>query len=281
MRCIHCLAIMTIAASLITLHCAKARETVDKPLFGLNSAKPTAKKGEFVLCPSRQFYESAVEKGVDKTTFIYYAATMMEPGDQQSTLKNLAGRTFSLPNEMIISIPSGQKSKVGDILLTWWQNGSGMQRSIVVGGSATQPIVRYLDIKLDNPSDAGKKEEKLKPDSFCVLKNEWQIGTTVRAQDPKQPEVQLHGQLLAMDEDRVLIRNWTGKLSVHPRKLTQPLPIVPNLNPNDAVQVALFGSFKPATVRRVDKSIGRVFATYQFARKEKEAAFAFGDVYSE
>ncbi len=84
-----------------------------------------------------------------------------------------------------------------------------------------------------------------------------------------------------MDEESVLVRGWGGKLSVHRRKTAHPVPVVPTLKPNDAVQVSLFGSFKPATVLKVDKSIGRVFAKYQFGRKEKEAAFAFGDIHAE
>ena len=256
-------------------------QSTDKPLFNVKVGKMTAAKGDFVLCPSRQFFDAAVEKGIDKTTFIYYAAKMLEPGTEQSTVRNLAGRQFSLPNQMIVPIPQGQKTKVGDILLSWWQSGSGMQRAIVVGGTETEPIVRYLDIKLDNPSGAGKKEGKLKPNSFYVLSKPWQIGSTVRIAGVKRPSVQLYGQLLAMDKDNVLVRGWAGKLSVHPRKDAQPLPIVPKVKSNDAIQIALFGSFKPATVLRVEPEIGRVFAKYQFGRKDKEAAFAFGDVYAE
>jgi len=260
---------------------SQGTETINKPLFKLKTAELTAKKGDFVLCPSRQFYDAALKKGVDKTTFIYYAATLLEVGAKQSTVKSLSGSEYSLPNQLIVSIRSGQKAKVGDILLTWWQSGSGMQRAIVVGGTETEPIVRYLDIKLDSPSGAGKKDDKLKPNSFYVLSKPWQIGSTLRIKDAKRPKVQLYGKLLAMDKQSVLVQGWGGKLSLHARAKAHPVPIVPSLKPHDAIQVSLFGSFKPATVIHVDEKIGRVFAKYQLGRTDKEASFAFGDVYAE
>ncbi len=255
-------------------------ETVanDKPLFDFPATKPDASPDQFVLCPSRQFYDSAVEKGVDKTTFIYYAATMIEVGNELSKVKNLASREFSLPNQLIITIPKNQTAKVGDVLLTWWQTGSGLQRAIVVGGTESEPIVRYLDITLDNPSGAGKKTDTLKPNSFYVLDRPWQIGSTVSVNAGR---TQRHGLILALNDDRVMVQEFAGKLKCYDREKANPVPIVPNLKANDAAQANLYGSFKPVTVVKVDAAIGRVFATFQLGRKEREIAFAFGDILAE
>lgn len=248
----------------------------DSPLFEIEAIKPTAKPGDYVLCPSRQFFDNAVEKGVDKTTFIYYAAKLVESNDTTSTVKNLAGRTFSLPNQMIISIPQAQKAKKGDIVLTWWQKGSGMQRAIVVGGTESEPVVRYLDIKLTNPSGAGKRDETLRPNSFAVLSKPWQVGTTVQIRKGKPVK---HGQLLAVSDKAVLVREFAGKIGCYPRETAKPLPIVPDLKENGAALAALYGTFKPVTVVKVDPAIGRVFAKFEFGRKPREEAFAFGDIY--
>ena len=250
----------------------------NQKLFDITVAKPIISPGEYVLCPSRQFYEAALKKGANKTTFIYYAATLVEAGDAESKVKSLAGTEYSLPNELIISIPKGMTAKVGDILLTWWQSGSGMQRAIVVGGTPTEPVVRYLDIAYDNPSGAGKKEDTLKPDTFSVLTEPWQIGTTVTVKVGTQ---QRFGHLLAADQKKILIREFAGKLAVHERSSATPVPLRPVIAPDGAAKAALFGSLKPITVIKVDEKIGRVFSTYQLGRTEKEKAFAFGEVVPE
>lgn len=265
--------LITVTVAILLQLTAQAQ---DKPLFDIRVNKPTAQPGDYLLCPSRQFYDNAVEKGVGKTTFIYYAATLIEANDKSTTVRNLAGRTFSLPNQMIVSIPKGQAAKKGDIVLTWWQKGSGMQRAIVVGGSKKEPIVRYLDVKLTNPSGVGKREEKLRPNSFFVLNQPWQIGTTVSIKDGNRAK---HGQLVAVSKDAVLVKEFAGKLGCYPRKNAKPLPIVPELEKDGAAQAALYGTFKPVTVTRVDHEIGRVFATFELGRKPREEAFSFGDIF--
>ena len=251
-----------------------------EPKFPIISGAPTADAGSYVLCPSRKFYDTALKEGFERSTFIYYAATMVTPGDEESTVRNLAGREFSLPNAMMITIPAGQKAKVGDILLSWWQSGSGMQRCIVVGGSPEEPVVRYLDIAYDNPSGAGTKEDTLKPDSFYVLnsskqKEAMQIGTTVTAKTQRRERF---GQIVAMDDDKVMIREFAGKLKIYDRSLVTTMPLRPQLAAGDAADGALFGSMKPVMVVKVDEKIGRVFTTYQLGRTEKEKVFSFGEI---
>lgn len=256
----------------------EAQEPVNKPLFDLESSSLAAEPGHYVLCPSRQFYDAAMEKGVDKTTFVYYAATLMEAGDNSSVVRNLAGTRFTLPNQMIIPIPAGQTAKVGDVLLTWWQSGSGMQRAIVVGGTATEPVVRYLDITLDNPSGAGKREDTLKPDSFYVLDRDWQPGSTVAVQTERTVR---HGQLLCVSKSKVIVREFAGKLQMYDRDHATPIPVVPTVYEGDVVQAAIFGSFKPVTVKRVDPEIGRIYVNFQLGRKDQEKILPYGDVYKQ
>ena len=245
-------------------------------LFDIQVPKPTAKPGEYVLCPSRQFYDAAVKRGVDKSTFIFYAAKMVDVGASESTVTNLAGRKFQIPNQLIVSIPPKQECQTGDILMTWWQTGSGMQRAIVVGGTKTEPIVRYLDITLDNPSGAGKKEDTLKPDSFVVLNQAWQIGSAVAIKDGRRTK---HGLILAVSEKHVLVREFAGKLKCCDRKNVSPVPIIPDVVADDIALASVHGTFLPVTVTKVDSKIGRVFTNFQLGRKDQERVFAFGDVF--
>ena len=46
----------------------------------------------------------------------------------------------------------------------------------------------------------------------------------------------------------------------------------------DKVSVPVIGSYSAATVTKVDKKIGRVWAKYSFAGKESEEAFPIVDV---
>ena len=192
--------------------------------------------------------------------------------------RSLAGTVYDSPHEFVIAIPKRQKADVGDIVLTWWQTGSGMQRAIVVGGSSTEPIVRYLDIAYDNPSGAGKREDTLKPDSFVLLTEKFQIGTSVSVKVNGQQRV---GQLLAANAEQLLVQEFAGKVKLYPRRDATPLPIRPELNDGQAARAQLFGTLKPITVTKVDERIGRVFATYQLGRTEKEKVFSFGEVVAE
>ncbi|MEL6107078.1 MAG: hypothetical protein AAFU85_13630 [Planctomycetota bacterium] len=259
-------------AFVFAVSCVSVR--ADTPLFGLK-VSPGSAVGEYVLCPSRQFYDAAVAKGVEKTTFIYYTAVMVESGPTESTVKSLAGSTYSLPNELIIPIPKGQTANVGDIVLTWWQSGSGMQRAIVVGGTSQKPVVRYLDITYENPSGAGKKEDTLKADSFFVLDGSLQVGTMIVVKDGTKSRV---GRLLAMDETSVLVDGFAGRLKRYDRDGVGPMPLRPKLKAGDSAEAVVFGSLKAVTVKEVDAKIGRVFATYTFGRSEKEKAFAYGEI---
>ena len=244
-------------------------------LFPIQGERPSAKTGEYVLCPSRAFYDKAVKEGANRAIFIFYTARLVASGEVQSKVKNLAGIEFEIPNSMIISIPPQQKAKVGDILLTWWQSGSGMQRAIVVGGSESQPVVRYLDMDFDNPAGIGKKEETLKPDSFFVLNQPWQQGTSVVVDSKAQKR---HGTLISTSSDQILVLEFGGKLRCYPKQDAKPIPMRPAVKVGEQVLAEVFGSYRPVTVTRVDPKIGRVFAKYKFGNKEKETAFAFGRI---
>jgi hypothetical protein len=234
------------------------------------------KAGDYVLCPPTEWITKAFEKGANSTTFIYYTSTMTEPGEYQSKVKRLSGTDMEIPNAMIIPIKSGQTAKVGDILLTWWQSGSGMQRSIVVdGGSAEEPNVRHLDLDLDNPSGVGKRVDTLKANSFHHLTDEWQVGTAVACKSDSRYE---HGLITATTDDKVLTIGFAGRMKVQDKASCVSLPIRPKVKSGQQVWVEHMGGFTEATVKRVDAKIGRVFAEYEFVGEKREIASPFGDV---
>ncbi len=262
---------LVVPTAIVLLFACFAAAQNDDPLFDVQVTQAEMQEGQYVLCPSRQFYDKAIQNGVDKTIFIYYTARFVSSDERNTKVKSLSGSEYSLPNQMVIPIPTSQTAQVGDIVLTWWQSGSGMQRAIVVGGTETEPIVRYLDVAYDNPINIGKKDEQLKPDSFVVLSKDLQIGTSVKINENG------HGILLAKNEDKVIVMEFGGKLKSYDLAQVGMVPWSPAVD-EGAAKGVVFGRFKDIQITRVDKEIGRIFATHVFAGKEKEEVLPFGSV---
>lgn len=243
------------------------------------SVETTAKPGDYVLCPSYNWIQDAVAKGTEQTSFIFYAQKMAAPDKEFSELQFLQERR-KVPNAYIIHIPPGQKAKKGDIVLTWWQTGSGMNRAIVIDDAdPVSPVVRYLDISYDNPAKSrdnsttiGQMDEKIVPDSFVKLKD-WDAGTIVAVQDGANVK---KGQIIRVAGDKVLVLQGVGKLKVYPKSSLTPAPLVPAVKEGDRVRATFVDTFKDATVARVDEKIGRVFVKFDGLNDEK--AISFGEV---
>lgn len=252
-------------------------EAVKFPFDAFPKVETTAKPGEYVLAPSYNWIKDAVEKGVETTSFIWYAQKMAASDKENSEIQFMSERK-KVPNAYIIAIPPKQTAKKGDIILTWWQSGSGMNRAIVLDDAEpTTPVVRYLDIDFTNPAKSrdgsttiGKMNEKILPDSFFKLK-EWDAGTTVAIQDGANLK---KGRVIRVAGDKVLVMEGIGKLAVYAKKDCNPL--VPNVKAGDRVKVPFVGTFKDATISSVDEKIGRVFVKFDGDQEEK--AIAFGDV---
>lgn len=244
--------------------------------FDYPVVETSAKAGDFVLCPPREWIDKGFAKGGDKTTFIYYGAKMLEPGKAESKVKRLSGSEMVVPNAMIVPIRKGETANPGDILLTRWQSGSGMQRAIVVeGGSPTEPKIRYLDIDYNNPSGAGKKVDTCKPDTFHKISREMEVGTAVAA---KSRFGWKRWKIVGVAGDKVLGLGFAGKMTVLKKADCIALPVKPEVKEGDSVFVPYIGSMKKGTVKKVDAAIGRVFAEIEFGGKKKEVPAPFGDV---
>jgi len=227
-----------------------------------------AKDGQFVLSPPGDW---AMEEG---KTWIYYGATVVESGENESVLKRLSGSEMTVPNAAIIPIKSGEKAKTGDILLARWTKGSGMQRALVVGGTESEPEVRYLDIDLDNPSGWGEKTDILKPNQFQKLVD-GAVGVSAAC---LKDGAHHHINVTGMEGGKVLGVGFAGKVMTFEKSACTLLPVRPSVSAGDTVSVPNLGKFTEGTVKSVDSSIGRVFVEITFAGQPKELAVPFGDV---
>lgn len=250
------------------------------PFSGFPTVGTTAKANEVVLCPSFNWIEDATTKGPDKVTFIFYNQKMIAPGDVESEVEFLSPGKRKVSNAYVIPIPAGQTAKVGDIVLTWWQSGSGMQRAIIVEASdPSEPTVRYLDLDYDNPAKSrdgkttiGQMDEKLKPNSFVKINNVWEPGTVVAVNDGASKK---KAQVIRVAGDKVLAMGFAGSLKAYDKSACTPVPVKPGVKAGDKVKAPIYGSFQNVTVTNVDGRNGRVFVKPETG---DEKAIAFGDV---
>jgi hypothetical protein len=254
---------------------APRRPPGDLP-FAFPKVGPAGKKGDFVLAPSRNWIDEAFTQGGDNQTFIYYGGWLTEAGAESSVVKSLSGETARLPNAMILRVGQGETAQPGDVVLTAWASGSGLQRAIVVeGGTPAQPRVRYLDIDFDNPLGWAEKDDDLPANTFHVLKQPGELGTTFACKDGAR-----HARFIAVAEaeNKLLGLGFAGKIRVLERSACTPLPIVPKVKAADKLFVPVLGSFAEAKVTKVEPKIGRVWAKHEFGGAPKENAFSFSNV---
>jgi hypothetical protein len=265
---------------------AQASPTIDPnmqatfPFKDFPAVETTAKPGEVVLVPSYNWLQEANVKGVDKVAMIWYSQTMQAPDKEMSEVKFMSD-TRKVPNAYIVAIPPGATAKKGDIVLTWWQTGSGMQRAIVTDDTTpAEPVVRYLDIDYDNPAKSrdgktgiGQMDEKLKPNTFVKIGAPFDVGTMVAVQDGAEQKA---AQVIRVAGDKVFVNGFAGHVAVVDKARCTPFPLVSSAKVGDKVKAVWVNSVKDGTVTKVDPAIGRVFIKFDVDGQEK--AVSFGEV---
>ncbi len=238
-----------------------------------------AKSGEYVLAPSFSFIESAWTG--ESSSFIFYSRKCIEVGDIESILYEI-GDEVVIPNSLIIPIPAGETVSNGDIVLTWWQSGSGMNRAIIVDATNTEsPIAKYLDIDFDNPATnengvlIGQMDEKLEPNTFTKITSEWQAGTSIAVLENGNYS---HYKVIRIENEKVLASGWAGKLKVFQKSDCIAIPVKLDLSVGDKVQIPYIGSFTNGIVKKYDAKIGRVFVEITFAGQTEYIVVSVGDV---
>jgi predicted small secreted protein len=217
-------------------------------------------------------YNSSMKKNEDpaETTHIFYKADFVKAGETKSTIKSIS-EEYEIPNSLIIPFYKGAKAKKGDIVLTWWQGGSGMQRAIVVDDARPEePKVCYLDLnfKGDGTGLAEKEGEvTLKPNSFAVIEDgKWVPGANLVVNDGTE---QKEGTLLNVAGDKVLYDGFAGKVKVAKKSDCQLVPVKQSLKAGDAVKAVWVGSWNADySVVKVDEKVGRVWVKDKNGREE-------------
>ena len=245
----------------------------DFPTVGI-----TANAGDNILCPGFKMYEeSLAEENPLEETYIFYTYKMVATGDVESEIEFTFDGNQMMPNSMIIPIPAGQTAAKGDIVLTWWQSGSGMQRAIITDDSdPAQPKAVYLDLSIDMQTDdeTGEIGATLEANSFVKITDPWQPGNLIAAKDGDSYN---SVQIIRVADGKVLTLGFAGKIKVYNKSDCKPVPIVPNVKAGDQVWAVFVGGFGEYEVVRVDKEMGLVYVL-QF---DEEEAIPYGQVTTE
>jgi len=193
----------------------------------------------------------------------YTNFVITEVGAYESKVKRVSEAT--LPNALIMPMPKGEQVAVGDVIITWWQSGGGMHSAIVVGGSPSTPVVRYLT--LPDVVAASKEEHTLGPETFSKLDTPFELGSNVAFIDKGKWRF---GTIVNAADGKLLVVSMS-KLSVVSKSSSRAIPGVPGkLKKGKVVWVPKYGSMGPAKVLKIDKELGRVTVELQFASKAKE-----------
>lgn len=224
------------------------------------SAIENAEEVSVVLFPSS--WKKYVDEGKDpaSTNHIFYNCNFVKAGETKSTIKHF-GDEYDIPNSLIIPFYKGATAKKGDIVLTWWQSGSGMERAIVTDDSnPAEPKVCYLDLgyKGDGTGFSEKHEnETLKPNSFIVLENgKWMPGAEIVITEGTDEKLAI---IINCTDDKVLYSGFAAHVGVAKKSDCRLLPLNPGVSVGQTVKGNFVGKLRPDyKVKKIDTVKGRV-----------------------
>ena len=224
----------------------------------------TAETGQNVLSCYGHYFDAVEEgKSLIDNVQIFYNTTIEQVGKDKSLLASWQ-KEVEVPNALIIPLDRKGKAKKGDVVLTWWQSGSGMQRAKVIDDSdPTQPWVCYLDTSWPNDPDSPKaaekrKGEQLKPGTFTVLKGgKWQSGEQVAYRANGKWN---QGRIIHTDGDKVLLSVFASYIEATTKSRCKLIPFKEKFKPGDKVSVVWIREYRPGyTVVKADEQSGRVY----------------------
>ncbi len=212
-----------------------------------------ASAGQPVLAPPREILDAALDVSVDGQPFVFLAATMLEPGQDASVVGTKSGRRDLVPNALIVPL-GGRAAKVGDLVVTSWHSGSGLQRALVTDArDALRPTVRYLDLPLDSPTGWGRRTEAVAAGAFRVLEP-GAPGSTLACKSGKEWSRQV---VISAVGDARLVVGFAGRLAVVKKADCRALALRPRLELGKEVFAPVRGLFVRAKLLGLDADSGR------------------------
>jgi len=220
--------------------------------------------GDYVLAPSKANFDTAKINGIENTLFVFYPRRVIEQTDS-SVILDEYGDTSNLPFAFVIPMEREKKTIAGDILLTWWQNGTGMQRAIVLSkDSTTTPVVYYLDnqYSLYAPAtDIKYWMDTLMPNTFLVLSKSVMLGKAIT---PKNEEFSNFYLILSVTGNKILGLSWSGNIQILDKDKCDIIPFKKEIDVGDSIKIPYIGMYSRGRVISKWEDIGKIKARIFF-----------------
>lgn len=220
--------------------------------------------GEYVLSPSKASYDSLLKKGFGDVIFVYYPRKYLSNNDSTFFLEEF-GDTIEIPISLVVPLPDSQMVAKGDIVLTWWQNGTGMQRAVVLSKEPTiTPVVYYLDNQYYfyySDNDPTFWIDTLKANSFLKIEDKIMPG---RSCSVTGEYISTFYTVINFLGNNIMALSWSGDLEIFQSGVCEIVPFNQNFEVGDSVFTPYLGTFSHGTVKSVFPDIGKMKVTIDF-----------------
>ncbi|MEO1525593.1 MAG: hypothetical protein AAFX06_09155 [Planctomycetota bacterium] len=252
---------------------ADAKETA-KTITSFPATMPNVPQGTAVLAADPRDVASLAEKAPADVSVILSYATLDEPGEKTSKVRDL-GTIEEVPNALVIPMDPDAQASPGDIVLTWRKPGGKIERAIVVGGTAAEPTVRYLDGYVSRDGSVDDQEVKLGAGSFRRITSGWCIGARVTIPGRHGRRF---GTVIGVTQKDVLVQYFMSNLGRFAKEDVQLVSLAAELTKGQAVSFNRSTWQSSGVVRKVDPRIGRVWVEYESGGETDVYAVSVGNV---
>jgi len=227
----------------------------------------TSKEGEYVLAPSLGMFEPFV-KDPSSENVIFYTQTMKTPQSKESVLTSTFDGDYDMPNSLIVPIPAGQVAEKGDVVLTWWQSGSGMILAKVLEGGET-PFVTYLE------PDFEIEDANLKANSFVKLTGDFMPGAPVIVKDGEDFKYEV---MISNSNGDILTQGFAGFIYVREKSNTTVINPYQTYEVGEEIYVPVINSYDPGVIVSYDEERGSMEVEYSWAGSKETKIFKTNEV---
>jgi hypothetical protein len=192
-------------------------------------------------------------------------ARVIAPGLNQSRVhfeSDPEGQEVEVPHALILALPVASV-RPGELVLAL--DGWALGRMRVVGGTPGSPTVDCMDV---DPAFACAGRQ-LDSGTFLPLTAEGQTGTSLAC---AEGEERLHALLLREVGDQVLAQGFAGRLLQRPSSSCERLPLQPQVEPGQTVQVPVVGRYVRAEALSAEGPRWRVRVEWAGRQEEVQAA---------
>ncbi len=208
---------------------------------------------QIVLAPAEKFVQDYLNN--DTNTFLaFYPRLVDSVGQYISRLKEYDTVAY-IPNALIIPLGKCQNVKKGDFVLTWWQRGTGLQRSYVISVLDTALVIKYLDLEWISPEDLSQSVDTINKNKCRLISTPLDPGTSIQVNNGTQSEYYM---VINTIGPHIIALSWAGEMKIFHKKQVQPNRVKKDLFPGAKVIVPMYGYYIPGKIIEVKDGFAAV-----------------------